>query len=99
MRYYLDGHLLPTTGVFEGGIIRRDSFGWGETHHTLILDRETNLYYNSRELDQEITAFFDSIETNNPSASSRFTNLCRIDHLEGEGRQFSVSAPPDKGFP
>ena len=80
MHYFLDGRLLPTTGVFTEGIKVRNDRGWGERdmHHALIQDRETNVYYNSRELDQDITAFFDSIQTNNPDPESLFTNLERI---------------------
>jgi len=50
MRYFLDGCLLPTTGVFTEGIKVRNDWGWGERdmHHALIQDRETNVYYNSR---------------------------------------------------
>jgi len=84
MRYRLphSGHFLPT-GAFLGGIFYRNTWGWGETHHALVKDRETNFYYHSKELDREITTFFDSIQTQKPVAPSPFINFCRaVDHLE-----------------
>ena len=66
-----------------------------ETHHVRILDTETNEYYTSPALDQEIDAFF----RNNQQAldtvdRSRYINLIRtVDHLEGEGSPGPVDAP------
>lgn len=63
-----------------------------ETPHVWIFNKNTNSYYTSPELDQEITDFFKSIK--NPSASSPFINFCRaVDHLEGEGSPGPVDAP------
>lgn len=65
-----------------------------ETPRVWIFNKETNSYYTSPELNQEIEDFLKSFETNNPSASSPFINFCRaVDHLEGEGSPGPVDAP------
>jgi len=88
---------LKKRSIYSNAWLHSIQHTWRDDSHppqVLVLNTETNLYELNAELGQEITTFFDSIQTNNPDPESRFTNLERIDHLEIEGRPIPVEADP-----
>jgi hypothetical protein len=95
---------LKKRSIYSNAWLHSIQHTWRDDSHppqVLVLNTETNFYELNAELGQEITTFFDSIQTNNPDPESRFTNLERIDHLEIEGRPGPVEAGPanDAGLP